>query len=741
MARTTPSVPSERATQETAAHEAFLAQALDHSGSAIVVTDAGFRITYANAGFLRLLDHEPGQVLGRHLIELMCGARTDRYTIESMHENALTGRELRTQVLLYTRTGRTLWVSAMMNPVRGPSGALERIVAVLTDITHTRMPEVLQHKVLDAMVHHVPLHDVAMLLCREVERIAPEVTAALMGVDADARLRVLAAPSLPPQIAQVLEGRPIDPPTGGCSAAAATHKPVLSTDIAADPLWASVQEAFTSHGLRACWTFPVQARDGAVLGILAFYYSQPRSPDALHKRLADTGLHLCAPLLEHERERAHIHQLAYYDALTGLVNRSMLLAQTERMLRDAQRNDTPLALMFIDLDRFKQVNDTLGHSAGDALLRAVATRLQDGARAGDVAARMGGDEFVLVLPRCSASQAAVAAKRLLASVNQPLDVEGSELRPNASVGIAMCPEDGADADALMRCADMAMYQAKTDGGQRYHFYRAEMNSQAQERLLLEADLRQALVKGGLSLHYQPQMRGAALHSVEALLRWTHPRLGPISPTRLVKTARECDLLDALTQWVLLQVCRQMADWRARSVAVPHVSVNFQASSFLDPALPGRITAMLAEHGLRPRDMTVEITETLLFTPNSAVLTTARAVSECGITLSLDDFGAGHANLEALHRLPISELKIDRSFVQELETNATIRALTASVLHIARELNLTVVAEGVETQAQKDFLDKHGCAVFQGYLLARPLSAQALEAWLQAQSSASAPVAA
>lgn len=719
-------VTAQRAQQQ---HVRQLSLVADRSGSAVIVTGADFRTTYVNAGFTRLLGYEPAQVLGRRPADVLRGPHTDGHVVSTLGDFAATGQELQTQVLVYASNGRPLWVSAMMNPVRGATGELEHIVGVLTDITHTKMHEVLQHKVLDAMAHEVPLHDVAKLLCREIERITPEVTATLLEVGPDGCLRVFAAPSLPPEIEALTQGVRIGPEAGCCGTAAATGEPALSQDIGTDPRWTPVRDAFLAHGLRACWSNPIKARDGTVLGTLALYYREPRGPDALHERLVDAGLHLCALLLERERERAHIHQLAYYDALTGLANRSTLRVQAERMLHAAQRTGTPLALAFIDLDRFKQVNDTLGHPAGDALLRAVATRLEQAARGSDVAVRMGGDEFVLVLPQCSAGQAAAAAERLLAAIAQPLEVNGATLHPRASVGIAMYPEDGGDADSLLRCADLAMYQAKAEGGQRLRFYRAEMNAQAQERSRLEADLRVALREGGLALHYQPQVQGCALRGVEALLRWPHPQLGAISPLRVVALAEECGLLGTLTLWVLNEACRQIADWRARGVAVPHVSVNLQAGSFCNPGLPDILMRTLAGHGLGPGALTVEITETVMLAPDPAVLATARAVRERGIGLSLDDFGTGYSSLGALHRLPISELKLDKSFVQDIETSPTARTLTVAVLRIADGLGLTVVAEGVETKAQHSFLTENGCSVLQGYLFTRPLPPAQLEAWL------------
>lgn len=704
----------------------------DVPGNAIAIMDGELRIARVNTGFARLLGHDGAQALGRRPSELLCGPDTDTCALDALRTAAASGQELQTALRVYAGDGRALWVTATVSALHGAMGAPRRVALVLRDTAHAPIHEALRNKVLDAMAHGAPLRDAALLLCREVEKSAPDVIAVLLQADADGHLRLIAAPSLPPALdclAPMANDGQAQIAQCDCRTAAATGEPVLTTDIASDPRWAPVRERFMAHGLQACSAHPIIARDGTVIGVLVFYYRDRHRQDALHEPLAHASLHLCALLLERERERAHIHQLAHYDALTGLANRGMLNAQAARMLHEAQRNAAPLALVFIDLDHFKQTNDTQGHLAGDALLRAVAQRLQDGARASDVAARLGGDEFVLLLTHCDTRQAAVTAERLLAAIVQPVPVNGVTLYPRASVGIAMFPEDGDDPDTLLHCADVAMYRAKIAGGQRWCFHSTTMDDRARKLSLLEADLCQALRTGALALHYQPQLRGTALHGVEALLRWTHPLLGPIAPEHLARTVGECGMSAALTQWVLHEACRQMADWRARGIAVPRVSVNLQAGDFLDPGLPEVLAGALAAHGLQPSALVVETTEEALSTPDANALATARAVHERGIALALDNFGTGYSSLGTLHLLPINELKLDRSFVHDIETSATARALTGAMLHIARGLDLDVVAEGVETAAQQQFLRTHGCKVLQGYLLSPPLPAEALESWL------------
>ncbi len=707
----------------------------DHSGSAIVVTGADRRITYVNEGFTRLFGYEMSQAQGRFPNHLLSGAHTDPSSLDTVRDFAVGVRDLQTQVLIYARNGRPIWASLIMNPVCDSHGQLEHIVAVLTDITHTKMHEVLQQKVLDAMAHDVPLRDVAMLLCRQVERIAPEVTASLLQVDSSGRLHTLAAPSMPPELGALADTLSIGPEVGSCGAAGWSGQAVRSEDIATDPHWAAYKAPFIEHGLRACWSSPVKASDGTVLGTFAFYYREPRGPSPLHEQLVDVSLHLCALLLERQRERQHIHQLAYYDTLTGLPNRSMLIAQTQRLLHDAQSTQTSVALLFIDLDRFKHVNDTHGHLAGDGLLRALAARLQSAVRDIDVPGRLGGDEFVVVLPHCTTQQAAAVAQRLCADLSLPVDVHGATLRPSASIGIAMFPEDGTDSQSLLGHADMAMYQAKTQRGGKFQFYSARLNRIAQEQSLLETDLRSALQSAGLTLHYQPLMAAnGSLYGVEALLRWKHATLGDIEPMRFVALAEERGLIDSLSQWVVGEACRQMSDWRQRGVAVPHVGVNLSPSNLRSGKLPLMIATTLREHGLLPSDLRVEVTETALLDPHPNTLITARALHAHGVLFSLDDFGTGQSSLAALHRLPISALKLDKGFVQDLGHSASARALTSAVLRIGESLNMPVVAEGVETKEQSQFLSESGCLVQQGYLFSRPLAALQLEGWLQACST-------
>ena len=710
-----------------------LLEVVNQSDNAFIVGGPDTRITFANAGFTSMFGYTLDEVLGRTVSACLTGPHTDMQAVERIKLELRQAGGGRADILLYTKAGRPLWVSVVANPLFDADGKFSGVVGVLADITQTKMHEVLQYKLLHAMAEELPLTQLMDLVCREVEHIAPEVVASILAVDVQGQLQPLAGPSLPGEFSQAITGLAIGPDAGPCGTAAWRGDPVTVTDIATDPLCTSLKDLILPHGLVACWSSPIKAHDGRVLGTFAFYYRTQRGPDALHQRLVDVSLHMCALAMEREESRAHIHHLAFYDALTSLPNRKLLRTQAERAVAESQRAQEPLALLFVNIDRFKHVNEEQGHGAGDVLLSEIANRLSQEVRGRDLVGRQAGDEFVAVLTDCTTEQAAAAAERLLAAIAAPLGLpSGVTLHPNASVGVAMFPEDGQDFDTLLRQADLAMRQAKHDGRGCLRFFNDAMNRRTLERLALEAALREALRLGQLRLHYQPQVSGPAgsvLYGVEALARWEHPHLGAISPAQFIPLAEECGLIDELTRWGLGEACRQMADWRARGVGVPRVAVNVSARNFQNPGLPGLVAELLRQNGLHPQDLTLEMTESVVMDTTAGVPATIEAVQALGVHLSLDDFGTGYSSLGYLHRLPIHELKLDKSFVQDLADNAAARALTNTVLRIGDGLDLTVVAEGVETEMQADFLTARGCPVLQGYLYARPLPADGLEQWL------------
>ncbi|MBV7460718.1 EAL domain-containing protein [Acidovorax sp. sif0632] len=705
---------------------------MDASDNAIVMSNSTRHVVYVNEGFTRLFGFSPAEVLGKYLSDVLLGPHSDPGLLSEIRDGIDQQGGFHIETLLYSKAGQPRWVSMMINASNEASGGPGGSITVLTDITLTKMHEVLQKRVLEGMVNELPLADLMALVCREVERIAPEVTASILAVDELGLLHPLSAPGLPPAICQALDGVPIGPCVGSCGTAAFRRAPVVVTDITTDPLWADYHTLFEPSGMRACWSSPICDHAGKVIGTFAFYFREPRAPDALHHRLVEVCLHLCALAIERNATRQRIHQLAFFDELTGLPNRAMFRSSAERALASLRQEDHPGAVLFIDLDRFKQVNDTLGHAAGDALLCEVAKRLTQCLRARDLIGRLAGDEFVLLLSECSTGQVVQMAQSILQEMARPMDLHGQAHVCHASIGIAMFPDDGDAIDTLLRHADQAMVQAKSDHRHSLQLFSAEMNRRAQERAALERALRQALADRSLSLHYQPQVLSSApgtLHGVEALARWQHPEWGMVPPSRFIPVAEEAGLIHELTLWLLDEACAQLSAWRAAGHSVPCVAVNLSGRSFHQAEFAQQVCDALERHGLRTNDVLLEITESVMMDARPVTLANIEALHHKGFKLSLDDFGTGYSSLSYLHRLPISELKLDMAFVQDLTTSPTARALTVSVLSIAHSLGMVVVAEGVETTGQQQWLQAHGCPVMQGYLFGRPMPPDELEAWL------------
>lgn len=452
--------------------------------------------------------------------------------------------------------------------------------------------------------------------------------------------------------------------------------------------------------------------------------------------------------LELARSHASLIQLAHFDALTGLVNRSFWTEQAETVLETAQRNGQEVGIIFLDLDRFKHVNDSLGHAQGDRLLQTVAARLQACLRSRDVLGRFGGDEFVALLPWVKGRDgAATVARKIARTLDEPIELDGVQVRVGASLGVTIFPHDGATVDTLLRHADTAMYAAKAAGRNQWRFFEPSMHEHVSRRLAIESALRQAVddpVRGGLTLVYQPQIDadGRRLLGLEALLRWRHPVLGPISPVEFIGVAEDAGIIDRLGAWVLQTACRQLAAWHAGPDAAlfagVRLAVNVSPIEFARPGFLEHVRQALQGLGAANRLVELEITESLLVQAGTDVTERMRALTELGVGLCLDDFGTGYSSLGYLQRLPIGKLKIDRSFVDGVPGDADSAAIVRATLSMAHDLGLRVVAEGVETPAQRDFLHRHGCDAFQGWLYARAMAPAELLVWIRAHAARSVP---
>jgi diguanylate cyclase (GGDEF)-like protein/PAS domain S-box-containing protein len=421
--------------------------------------------------------------------------------------------------------------------------------------------------------------------------------------------------------------------------------------------------------------------------------------------------------------------LAQHDSLTDLPNRDLLNERLTQAISAAQRRHAALGVLYLDLDRFKHINDSLGHSVGDHLLQSVAHRLRACIRASDTVSRLGGDEFVILLLEVAHAQdAAICADKIIKTLGMLYTIDEIELHITVSIGIAVYPGDGTGLKTLLQNADSAMYEAKQRGRNNYQFYRADLNSKASERQLL----RHAIERNELELHYQPivNLATGAIAGLEALLRWLHPPLGAVPAVEFISVAEESGLIVPIGQWALRQACAQLNDWQRAGLPVPGLAVNISAVELRWRGFVAGVAATLSETGIDPRHLTLELTETFIMQDSQATTLVLNALRSLGVQLALDDFGTGYSSLSYVRRFPIDVLKVDRSFVLNLNSNADDASVVSAVINMGKSLRMRVVAEGVETPEQVEFLRQHGCSEAQGNHFSHPLRADAVARFLR-----------
>ncbi len=454
--------------------------------------------------------------------------------------------------------------------------------------------------------------------------------------------------------------------------------------------------------------------------------------DRIHTTVVDMS--------DRKRAEEQIEFHAYHDVLTKLPNRKLFTDRLTQSLSRARRSGKPVAVMFVDLDHFKSINDTLGHEAGDELLLEMAIRLRANVREDDTVARLGGDEFTIILAELRQAEDAVnVAEKIIKAVQEPLTIEGTSIKISASIGISLFPDDGTDAESLLRNADSAMYRAKESGRNNYQLCTDDMRRRAVERLSLEARLRRALTEGQLVLHYQPQvsLTSGMVIGVEALVRWNDPERGLVHPSAFIPLAEESRIILPLGEWVLHEACTQMRAWLDAGLNLPVMAVNLSLRQFQQNDIVDSVRRVLSETGLDAGALELEITETAAMLNAETTVEVLQALRALGVSISIDDFGTGYSSLNYLKRFPITAVKIDRAFIRDLDTSESDAAIVSAVVGIARALKLRVIAEGVETEEQLSFLRRRDCDAAQGYLFSRPVSASALPGRLTAYSFAQA----
>lgn len=588
----------------------------------------------------------------------------------------------------------------------------------------------LQNATLEAIARGEPLAAIMTSLCLRVEAIAPEVVCSVVAVDAESRLQPLAAPSLPASYAAALRGVPSGPRVGSCGTAIHRSSAVEVTDIASDPLWQGHEHLVLPLGLHACWSSPIKARDGRVVGSFAFYYRRKRGPDALERRIVATCVHLCAIAIEHDEVRTRNHQLAYFDALTRLPNRAQF---NDAIARMTARAEPCFGLLLIDIDHLKAVNDTMGHATGDRLIETVAARLAEVAGTG-TAFRIGGDEFAVLLPDCGqAPQLRAAATAILAAMPAPFDHDGNTIIPSVTIGAALAGADGTDSVTLRQNADFALYHAKETRRGRYVRFKYGLRTSMMRRVQIVQTVDDALAGGRVLPHYQPIIRldTGELAGVEALARMRLDDGRIVAAGEFHEAMLDPKVAYRISGQMLAAVAADMAQWQSAGLDLRHVGINFTTADFQKGDLVQRISRAFERAQLPLERLVVEITEQVIMGGRrDGVARTMEALRERSIQVALDDFGTGFASLTHLLDFPVDIIKIDRSFIGGIEAGARSNVIVEALVGIANRLGVKIVAEGIETTEQLARLRAMGCVFGQGYLYSRAIPAAGIASFIE-----------
>lgn len=708
---TTPSLDSElsRLQQwlQSSSSGALLAQAIEQSPFGILVMASNGQVQYCNPGFLAMSGFSPTDVIGAMPYPWHLDESTDA-VYRSLLSSAHVGDTWKGDVQSTRKDGSTYWQRQVASALRDAKGQVTHLIIFKEDVSDRKLrrADYAQTRHLHEKALASSSNGIMITRSDEDDHSIVYVNPAFERITGYSAEEVIG-----------LEGR------------------FLVRDDLAQPDLEHIRSALREKREGSA-TLRNYRKDGSL-----FWNELHIAP--VHDLAGGVTTHFVSVINDISERVRYQHALEYqanHDSLTGLANRNLLNDRIEQAIAWAKRNGHVLGVMLLDLDHFKLINDASGHSAGDALLKEVANRLMACVRETDTVARLGGDEFVIILTDLpQPDDVDQIAEKILSTLSRPAEVAGRDIFVTASIGVSLYPRDGDHGEILLRYADMAMYRVKEHGRNSVRQFVPEMGSTAISRLDMEGAMRRGLERGEFVLHYQPKIDLATQTVVgaEALVRWQHPQIGLIHPIEFIRLAEETGLILPLGEWVLTEACKQQVLWCQQSVKPLRISINMSARQFRQEDLTDRIAAVFASTGADPSQFIVELTESMVMHDVDSTLASLRALKNLGLSLSLDDFGTGYSSLSYLRRFPIDELKIDRSFINDIHTNPDDAAIAGAIIAMARSLSLSVVAEGVENKEQADLLSTLGCSQVQGYYYARPLTVGAFTARLREQQARSA----
>ncbi|EJJ28514.1 PAS domain S-box/diguanylate cyclase (GGDEF) domain-containing protein [Rhizobium sp. CF142] len=709
----------------------------------LYVKDRDGRFVFANAVMARSHGLEnAAEIAGKRDFDLFDFETARRYF--DVEQEIMSGGEPRIDMeeLVPQPDGGIMCRLTSKIPLRNDRGEVVGLIGVSRDITERKRQEELyrgQANLLEMIARNEPLPMILEALVLMIERQMTGISGSVLLLDSEGtRLYHGAAPNLPGAYSRMIDGVAIGPKVGSCGTAAWRGETIIVEDVMADPLWEDFRAMVSQFGFRSCWSTPICTSQKNVLGTFALYSKETRRPTEHEMKLVALATHIAGIAIERKRVDDRIHFMAHHDDLTGLPNRAFLKERMAKILDQARRNNRKVTVAYIDLDNFKEINDTSGHAAGDEVLKETAARMANCVRASDMVVRLGGDEFLVVLVHQSGHDAGIMRRLrdLQKAISKPVRSGVTEIAVTSSIGIAAFPWDGATPEELLANADRAMYRAKQLGRNTLQYHDGVVSSSVDLPLSEQEELRQAIVANQLFLLYQPQVDVATgrITGLEALVRWNHPTKGVIPPVNFIPLAEETGLIVPLGLWVLNEACRQARAWQDMGLTPLTIAVNVSPKQFADPDFASHVAEAIDSHRLDARWLELEVTESVIMHDAARALAIMLSLRALGLRLSIDDFGSGYSSLAALKTFPFDRLKMDRSLVEALPADKTAVAIASAVISLAQTLKLSVLAEGVETDAQLEFLRHARCEEAQGYRFSRPVAPEEIVVMLLARGA-------
>ena len=699
----------------------------------IIRYDKKCRAVYANHTMEKTLNMSIDTFMGKkpseNDIKGMKGMKDYQARLQHVVE---TGEPGNVEVALINDAGDLRIDQVFFVAERDDEGQIIGALAFGRDITELKQQEALEEtrlRIFEKLADGALLPEILELVVAYAEKFRPGFLVSIMLLTEDEKhLKSICAPSLPQKYNSAIDGMEIGDETGSYGSAVWRAETIIAEDIRVHPHWKNYKDLAEQYELISCWSEPIFNSIGKILGSLAVYRHEPGHPNDGDIKLMRESGYLAALAIERKQAEQTIHNLAFFDPLTKLPNRRLLQDRLQHTMVSSERSQRHGAILFIDLDKFKELNDSRGHDLGDLLLTEAAQRLLDCVREDDTVARLGGDEFVIVLNDLSkdkdqaAIQAENVAEKMRVSITEPFSLNNFEYHGSPSIGITLFLGNKFTADELLKRADMAMYQAKKSGRNTLRFFDPETHAAMEKRIAFENDLRHAVPQNQLRLYFQMQVnQNSNIVGAEALLRWQHPEKGMISPLQFIPVAEETGLIVEIGYWVLETACAQLKVWESReNTSHLQLAVNISARQFRQVDFVEQLRRILQKSQINPARLKLELTESLLVDNVSETIARMLILKEMGLHFSMDDFGTGYSSLSYLSQLPLDQLKIDKSFVQNMSANPADAVIVQTIIGLGKILLLDVIAEGVETILQREFLEANGCLMYQGYLFGIPV---------------------